>query len=188
MKVDANSFSNKTTDELLQEFKAHGINSTRLDKAISESFLPKSGFFTGYELMNAVDVDNLSEADKKAHEAGEKLSVDNFAYVAITFEDATNDKITGSISLSRLQMAGVLKSDFTPEYPLTKTAKNKFYLKGTALNPSLTGNQINTLQKLIGNQFEAEETILIRSKFSKNGYGSESAHVSEEVKSYKITL
>ena len=112
-----------------------GVNSNRLMDAIVVNSLPKSGKFVGYSLEQP-----LIEGKKRPYlalvcESGEKCSLNTLQ--AVVHIGSKEDVI-----LKKVEKEGEFKG--------------KFVISGQSLNPHLSGNQAEVIERLMNKSFEVE--------------------------------
>ena len=176
------NISELSVKELSEKLQQAGITKARLDGAQSSTYLPESGRFIDFEVINPVNKAELSEENKQKLENGEAIE-DNFTHVVVKTETGEQ------ISLSRLQISGVKKEDFNRETAnFSKSRNGKYFLKGDAINPHLSGNQAALIKKLMNRNFIAKECEVVVTEFSKMGYNKSDDVKTKIQKSYLIEL
>jgi hypothetical protein len=162
-----------TVQEISDMASAEGVNSNRLDGAVSASFLPASGSFTGFGFDGYKEGDVLGDGT---------VATQTTKHLRMITESGD------SISLSRLQISG-FEGAPDMENDVLESAKGKFYLRSNCTpNPQLSGNQAAIVKKLIGKKFTAAPIKLIRTKYVEGGFSSKDEVKTVTADCYKVTL
>ena len=154
----------KSADELRKAAKAAGVKESRLDKAIQSYSLPEEGEFVDVDIVGG-EYPHIVMVTKSGH----KVSISTLQAIAHfgSKDTATFAKI---------------EKDNSP-------LKGKFYLKGTTLNPHLSGDQAIVGFNLIGKPFKASKVEGYVLPFNDKGYTESSAKSSMTTKTfYKVEL
>ena len=143
MKIE--NLNELSVEALGEKLKEMGIRDTRLDKAISASYLPDG------KQVKFVDIEISNPETEQA---------------AILLITADGDKV----SVSRLQRAGFM-GEPTDADILKSNRTGNFYLRSNFTpNPSLSGNQAAVVKRLVGNTFKTKKHTMKVAAFNPDGY------------------
>ena len=152
-----------TVSELRTAAKAAGVKDSRLDKAVESYNLPEEGEFTEVQLVEG-----------------------EFPHIRIV----TN--LGNKISLSGLQAMAHFGSKESVTFEKIKKEgplKGKVYVKGSLLNPHLSGDQSEVAFRLKGKSFKATPVTGVILPFAANGYTEAAAKSAITTKTfYKVEL
>ena len=153
-----------SANELRAAAKAAGIKDSRLDKAIESYNLPEEGEFTEVQL-----VEGEFPHIRLVTNSGNKISLSSLQAMAHfgSVETATFEKI---------------KKESSP-------LKGKVYIKGSLLNPHLSGDQSEIAFRLIGKSFKANPISGVVLPFKESGYSESEAKKALTTKTfYKVEI
>ena len=150
--------------ELRNAAKAAGIKDSRLDKAVESYNLPEEGEFTEVQLIEG-----------------------DFPHIRLVTNSGNK------ISLSGLQAMAHFGSKETVSFEKIKKEgsplKGKVYVKGSLLNPHLSGDQSEVAFRLIGKSFKATPVTGVILPFAANGFSESEAKKSIVTKTfYKVEI
>ena len=153
-----------SANELRIAAKAAGIKETRLDKAVETYNLPEDGEFTEVQLVEG-----------------------EFPHIRLVTNSGNK------ISLSGLQAMAHFGSVETAIFEKIKKEgsplKGKIYIKGSLLNPHLSGDQSEVAFRLIGKNFKATPVSGVVLPFKESGYSESEAKKSLTTKTfYKVEI
>ena len=134
--------------DLRKAAKAAGIKDSRLDKAVESYNLPEEGTFTEIQLVEDAKFPHIRMVTDK----GYKISISGLQAMA-------HFGSKESVQFEQIKKEGS---------PL----KGKLYLKGTILNPALTGDQSEIAFRLLNRSFKAVPTQGVTLSFNETGYSS----------------
>ena len=154
----------KSASELRSAAKAAGIKESRLDKAVESYNLPEDGEFTEIQLIEG-----------------------EFPHIRLVTSSGNK------ISLSGLQAMAHFGSVETAIFEKIKKEgsplKGKVYIKGSLLNPHLSGDQSEVAFRLIGKSFKAAPISGVVLPFKESGYSESEAKKSLTTKTfYKVEI
>lgn len=135
------TFDSLNESEFYDACKQAGVSNKRLKEAVGSTFLPESGTFVSYKV-----------------EGGQ--------YPTVRLITDSGD----SISCGTLQLMGFDSPLTDDETTIVESSGKTFYrrpktAKAEHVNPSLTGNYFNVVQKLLGKEFTAVEKTKFVSDF-----------------------
>ena len=152
-----------SASDLRTAAKAAGINDSRLDKAVESYNLPEDGEFTEVQLVEG-----------------------EFPHIRLVTNSGNK------ISLSGLQAMAHFGSKETVSFEKIKkegSLKGKVYVKGSLLNPHLSGDQSEVAFRLIGKSFKATPVTGVILPFAANGFSESEAKKSIVTKTfYKVEI
>ena len=153
-----------SVSELRTAAKAAGIKDSRLDKAVESYNLPEEGEFTEVQLVKG-----------------------EFPHIRLV------TKSGNKISLSGLQAMAHFGSVETAIFEKIKKEgsplKGKVYVKGSLLNPHLSGDQSEIAFRLIGKSFKATPISGVVLPFKESGYSESEAKKALTTKTfYKVEI
>ena len=153
-----------TVSELRTAAKAAGVKDSRLDKAVESYNLPEDGKFTEVQLIEG-EFPHI----RIVTSSGNKISLSGLQAMA-HFGSIDN------VTLEKIKKEGS---------PL----KGKVYIKGSLLNPHLSGDQAEVAFRLIGKSFKATPISGVVLPFKETGYSESEAKKSLTTKTfYKVDL
>ena len=154
----------KSANELRAAAKAAGIKDSRLDKAVESYNLPENGEFTEVQLVKG-EFPHIRLVTK----SGNKISLSGLQAMA-------HFGSVDSVTLEKIKKEGS---------PL----KGKVYVKGSLLNPHLSGDQSEIAFRLIGKSFKATPISGIVLPFKETGYSESEAKKALTTKTfYKVEI
>ena len=153
-----------SASELRAAAKAAGIKETRLDKAVETYNLPEDGEFTEVQL-----VEGEFPHIRLVTNSGNKISLSGLQAMA-------HFGSVDSVTLEKIKKEGS---------PL----KGKVYVKGSLLNPHLSGDQSEIAFRLIGKSFKATPISGVVLPFKESGYSESEAKKALTTKTfYKVEI
>ena len=155
-----------SVNELRIAAKAAGIKDSRLDKAVESYNLPEEGEFTEVQL-----VEGKSAHIRLVTNSGNKISLSGL-------QARAHFGSIDSVTLEKIKKEGS---------PL----KGKVYVKGSLLNPHLSGDQAEVAFRLIGKSFKATPItgVVLPYKESGEGYSESEAKKALTTKTfYKVEI
>ena len=153
-----------SASELRIAAKAAGIKETRLDKAVETYNLPEDGEFTEVQL-----VEGEFPHIRLVTNSGNKISLSGLQAMA-------HFGSIDSVTLEKIKKEGS---------PL----KGKVYVKGSLLNPHLSGDQSEIAFRLIGKSFKATPISGVVLPFKESGYSESEAKKALTTKTfYKVEI
>ena len=153
-----------SVNELRIAAKAAGIKETRLDKAVETYNLPEDGEFTEVQL-----VEGEFPHIRLVTNSGNKISLSGLQAMA-------HFGSVDSVTLEKIKKEGS---------PL----KGKVYVKGSLLNPHLSGDQSEIAFRLIGKSFKATPISGVVLPFKESGYSESEAKKALTTKTfYKVEI
>ena len=153
-----------SASELRSAAKAAGIKESRLDKAVESYNLPEDGEFTEVQLVKG-EFPHIRLVTK----SGNKISLSGLQAMA-------HFGSVDSVTLEKIKKEGS---------PL----KGKVYVKGSLLNPHLSGDQSEIAFRLIGKSFKATPISGIVLPFKETGYSESEAKKALTTKTfYKVQI
>lgn len=151
-------------EELRTAAKAAGIKDTKLDKAIETYSLPEDGTFTEVELIEG-----------------------EFPHIRLITDSGNKISLSGLQAMSHFGSTEtvVLEKITKERSPL----KGKVYIKGTLLNPHLSGDQSEVAFRLKGKSFKAVPVSGVILPYVKQGYTETEAKKKMTTKTfYKVEI
>lgn len=153
-----------SVNELRVAAKAAGIKDSRLDKAVESYNLPEDGEFTEVQLVKG-EFPHIRLVTK----SGNKISLSGLQAMA-------HFGSIDSVTLEKIKKEGS---------PL----KGKVYVKGSLLNPHLSGDQSEIAFRLIGKSFKATPISGVVLPFKESGYSESEAKKALTTKTfYKVEI
>ena len=153
-----------SASELRAAAKKAGIKETRLDKAVETYNLPEEGEFTQVQLVEG-EFPHIRLVTK----SGNKISLSGLQAMA-------HFGSVDSVTLEKIKKEGS---------PL----KGKVYVKGSLLNPHLSGDQSEIAFRLIGKSFKATPISGVVLPFKESGYSESEAKKALTTKTfYKVEI
>ena len=149
--------------ELREAAKKAGIKETRLDKAVESYNLPEEGEFTEVQL-----VEGEFPHIRLVTNSGNKISLSGLQAMA-------HFGSIDSVTLEKIKKEGSLKG--------------KVYVKGSLLNPHLSGDQSEIAFRLKGKSFKATSISGVVLPFKESGYSESEAKKALTTKTfYKVEI
>ena len=153
-----------SANDLRTAAKAAGIKESRLDKAVESYNLPEDGEFKEVQLVKG-DFPHI----RLVTNSGNKISLSGLQAMA-------HFGSVDSVTLEKIKKEGS---------PL----KGKVYVKGSLLNPHLSGDQSEVAFRLIGKSFKATPISGVVLPFKESGYSESEAKKSLTTKTfYKVEI
>ena len=153
-----------SASELRTAAKAAGIKDSRLDKAVESYNLPEDGEFTEVQLVKG-EFPHIRLVTK----SGNKISLSGLQAMA-------HFGSVDSVTLEKIKKEGS---------PL----KGKIYIKGSLLNPHLSGDQSEVAFRLIGKSFKATPISGVVLPCKESGYSESEAKKALTTKTfYKVEI
>ena len=153
-----------SANDLRVAAKAAGVKDSRLDKAVESYNLPEEGEFTKVQL-----VEGKFPHIRLVTNSGDKISLSGLQAMA-------HFGSVDSVTLEKIKKEGS---------PL----KGKVYVKGSLLNPHLSGDQSEIAFRLIGKSFRATPISGVVLPFKETGYAESEAKKALTTKTfYKVEI